>query len=642
MKETRNPFRLRRSESIETDNAFLNLFEPGILDILSAEEWCEKVHPLRSAAGGGKTSLLRLFTPSVLHTLHARRTEDTLKPLHQKISELGAINENGPCLLGVVLLCGQNYANLHDLDLDQARRNRLFFSLLNARVVLATLRGAMAIRQLEYPRDLDRLTVTCPTMPEQLPGLSMPCNGRQLFAWAASVEDQICNALDSFGPLESGALPGHDTLMSLWLLRPDALRIDGTPIVTRTLLMMDDIHKLTADQRRTLIETVIELRSPVGVWIAERFEALSTEEMLASGSEEGRDHERPIEIEQYWRKYFARFEKYCIRIADRRVAIADSPDLKTFGTCIAGTLDGPEWTKRFTDACAVIEARIHSSAVGSKKYDAWISGVKLQEGTPQERAIAWRSLEILIARDRSRKQKSLLFDDEPISEDERQEQSDSSLNHAAELFLAREFDIPYYYGSDRLSRLASLNIQQFLGIAGDVFAESLAATLKDGPTMLRPQRQHELMKEAAKAWWESIPQRVMHGHEVRRFLEGIGEFSRWYTFGPTAKNDPGVSGTAIRMSERANLMDPEYLKRNPEHARLARIIASALAHNLLVADLDYNCKNEKWLVLNLNRLLCVHFDLPLGYGQYKERPLKTLCQWIDKRFSPPADQEALL
>ena len=67
--------------------------------------------------------------------------------------------------------------------------------------------------------------------------------------------------------------------------------------------------------------------------------------------------------------------------------------------------------------------------------------------------------------------------------------------------------------------------------------------------------------------------------------------------------------------------------------RFGETLASALAHNLLVAQLDYNCKQEKWMVLNLNRLLCVHFDLPLGYGLYKERPLKVLIEWLDHPYA---------
>jgi hypothetical protein len=190
--------------------------------------------------------------------------------------------------------------------------------------------------------------------------------------------------------------------------------------------------------------------------------------------------------------------------------------------------------------------------------------------------------------------------------------------------------------------LASLNIQQFLGLAGDIFEEVTAAALLRRPVTLSPARQHELMKAAARSVWNEIPRRVRHGRELRSFLEGVGRFSAWYTYRPTAPNDPGVGGTAIRMSERSLLMDRNATRSRPDLRRLADILASALAHNLLVADLEYRCKGERWMVLNLNRLLCVHFDLPLGYGLYKERPLTQLCQWMDQPFTAPAHQETLL
>ena len=85
MREPRNPFRLRRSESIDTETSFLTLFEPGILEIVPSTGFWETVHILRSAAGGGKTSLIRLFTPSTLLTLCARRTDDRVKELYQRI-----------------------------------------------------------------------------------------------------------------------------------------------------------------------------------------------------------------------------------------------------------------------------------------------------------------------------------------------------------------------------------------------------------------------------------------------------------------------------------------------------------------------------------------------------------------------------
>ncbi len=641
MRDPRNPFRLRRSESIDSDAAFLSLFEPGILDIMPAEKWKESVHILRSAPGGGKTSLIRLFVPNVLHTLHARRSEEQLRELFQKVKELGAIDETGPKLLGVMLLCGRSYSRLQDLPLDQPRKDRLFLGLLNARIVLAVLHNILAFKQLRFPEELERIRIQIPDSSFRAPGLEMPCSGTQLFQWAKDLEDKVCSSLDSFGPLRVESLPGHDSLLSLSLICMDSVSVDDSPVAERVLLMMDDIQQLTSHQRGLLIQTVIESRSSVGIWIAERFEALNTQEMLASGTNEGRDYNQPVELEAYWKPKYAKFEKLTIKIADRRVRYAAETELESFRACMQETLDSQDYENVFLQAIGEVESRVRERVGKSSRFDEWITAREQMVGTPRERAIAWRALEILVERELRRPQKSL-FDDMLLDEDKLKEKNDPSVKQAAELFLAREYTLPYYFGSERISRLASLNIKQFLGLAGDIFEEAVSAeVLKKSPS-LSPERQHKLMKRAAQAVWDDIPNGVARGRELRNFLEAVGKFSRWYTYRETAPNDPGVGGTALRMSERAMLMDERHFRSRPEHRRFAEILASALAHNLLVAELDYKCKGEKWMVLNLNRLLCVHFDLPLGYGLYKERPLSQLVGWLDRPFTEPKAEEALL
>jgi hypothetical protein len=637
MRQARNPFSQRRSESIETEAAFLNLFEPGVLDILDEDDWCDKVRPIRSAAGGGKTSLLRLLTPSVLLNLHGRRNEPAVKDLYQKLCRLGALGEDGPCLLGVMIMCGRNYALLHELDIDEARRQRLFFSLLNVRIILATLRAAMSIRQLAYPDDLARLRVSPPQADGLPPGLRFPCTGKDLYEWGAGLEARICEMLDSFGPLEVESLPGHDSLFGLSVIRHDALEVDGKPVASRTLLMMDDIHKLMGTQRERLFQEVIELRSPVGVWIAERFEALTTSELLASGASEGRDYGSPIVIESYWRRHYQNFEKYSMRIADRRVRASTLIELEDFRPCIPSSLEAPAWVERFGEAAAAIKARLEPVAGRSEKYREWFASTERKGGTPREAALAWRTLEILVARAENRRQMELFDDSIPASELDAQ--SDSGVANAAELFVCKEFGIPYYFGPERVARLASLNIQQFLGLSAEVFEGLLSADLLDAQLVLPPEEQHRLLKAAAKSLWDGIPRSVKHGRDVRNLIDGIGRYAHWYTYQPTAPNDPGVGGSAIRMSERGALLEESRRPTRPDMARLAAALASAIAHNLIVVDLDYRCKGELWMVLNLNRLLCVHYDLPLGYGLYKERPAGTLCEWLDRPFDPPRPKE---
>jgi hypothetical protein len=649
VRESRNPFRLRRAESIDTDAAFLILFEAGILEVLpAADDWATSVRLFRSAAGGGKTSLLRLFGPDSLTALHAHRSQENLKELYQRVYDLGALGDDGPKLLGVMLLCGRNYSILADLEIESARKDRLFYGLFNVRIVLATLRSALALRGLEHPKDLARIQVAgIPDLPP-LPGLSLPCDGVALYKWAEKFEEEICSSLDSFGPLRSDKLPGHDAIHALAMLRPGVMRIDGAPVAERAVLMLDDVQKLTSRQRDLLIQSLIELRSPVGVWIAERFEALSTQEMLASGAAEGRDYQRPIELECYWRKYWQRFERVVLKIADRRVRAASDTEIDSFRPCLDDdTLDDPEWNDTYTRACQEIAERVRKRAGELARFRDWIADREKMEGTLRNRAIAWRTLEILIERELKNKNKGLFDDLETLNENDLAEQDDNAVQNAAELFLAFEYDLPYYYGAEKIARLGSLNIQQFLGLSGDLFEEItssslLKKTFSKNTIGLKPRRQHAILKAAAKALWDEIPRRVRYGRELQNLLGSIGRFSRWYTYRATAPNDPGVGGTAIRMSERSRLMDLDHLRRNPEMKRFADILASALAHNLLIADLDYNCKREKWMVLNLNRMLCVHFDLPLGYGLYKERPITELCRWVEHPYVAPTEEGSLL
>lgn len=79
--------------------------------------------------------------------------------LFSKLQVLGVIDDRGPRLLGVPLLCGRNYAGLEDLQSDSTIRTRLFLGLLNARIVLAVLRSALTLRGLEYPTQINRIRI---------------------------------------------------------------------------------------------------------------------------------------------------------------------------------------------------------------------------------------------------------------------------------------------------------------------------------------------------------------------------------------------------------------------------------------------------------------------------------------------------
>lgn len=638
MKEPRNPFRLRASEHIESDVTFLRLFSPGVLESLPAEAPLDKVHVLRSAEGGGKTSFLRLLAPTVLLTLHAYRKRDECKELYQWMRELEAIGEDGPHLLGVPLSCARNYATLADLEIDRGRQDRLLFSLLNARIVLSTLRGALALKKLTYPDDLEQLTIG-PSPSDDLPtGLPFPCNGRVLYDWAMNLEIRVCDAIDSLGPSNLESSPGHDSLMSLKMITPGSIQFEGAPIAKRVLLMLDDVQKLTRRQRERLFQILIEARSPVGVWIAERFEALTTEEMLSSGAKHGRDYGEVILLENYWRGN-KKFENLVLNVADRRAQSAADVDIQSFSSCLQSSLDGTEWQAKFAQALEIVSARVRELGGDKALFRDWIAARERMEGTPREQVVAWRALEILIEREKRRAQKSLF--DAPLPVESLMEKDDSPVRAAATLFISQEFGIPYYFGASMLSKLASSNIEQFLWMAGDQFEEIVAAALIKRPTDLTAERQEAILRQASDKLWDDIPKRVRHGREVRNFLEAVGKFSQWMTYKPTAPNDVGVNGIAISMGDRTVLMERRSAPTRQDFDKLAEVIASALAYNLLEPVLDYKVKGRKWMVLNLNRLLCVRFNLPPHYGMFKEKKLEELNLWLSKGFSATRKKEQL-
>ena len=365
MREPRNPFRLRASEAIESDTTFLKLFGPGMLDLLpeGTQLW-DKLQIFRSAPGAGKSSLLRLFTPSVLLTLHAFRRSEDLKELYQRMSEMGVVDEDGPRLLGVFHSCARNYATLEELEFDSARKERLLFGLLNARVTLATLRSALALYKLDYPSDLARITLGSKPIQEIASVFTPGSTGVELNRWATELESQVCDAIDSFGSADVKSLPGNETFSSIGLLQKDALLVDGKPAAQHVLLLLDDVHHLTHRQRSRVLKVVTDLRTGVGVWLAERFEALAPDEMLATGTSEGRDYESEILLERYWRDHPRKFETLMMNVADRRASAAINVEVSSLDSCLQASLDGGEWVDRYEKTIPVIKDRIIKAIAG--------------------------------------------------------------------------------------------------------------------------------------------------------------------------------------------------------------------------------------------------------------------------------------
>ena len=624
MSDPRNPFRLRASEHIESDAAFLRLFEPAALAVLPSEDLWDRVLIVRSAPGGGKTSILRLFEPGVLLTLLELKRTQECSELFDKLHDMGAVDEDQPRVLGIKLSFARNYDVFANLPLEEHQRQRLFLGLLNAQMILSALRAISLLRRLRFPDGLHSIQCSYDQFVDFPPDVRSLRTGGELFRWATDIERDIYRALDSFRPATVAGMTGHSAFLAPRMLRASALRLDGRPLADHTLLMMDDAHILASSQRQHLLELLAEDRSGTAVWMAERNQALSADEML--GAQPGRDY-GPVSLESHWRARHTKFATVLQRVADRRTSSAADFEVSSFVSLIESSRHAFQADVPPDLVSASRRRAIDSAGASPQRYADWLSATESKSGDEWERAMAWEALTILIHRDLRKAQTTFDF---ALDDQELEARDDSGVHAAAELFLSIRHRLPYYFGFDRLSRLASSNIEQFLAIAGDEFEEISAGALLRGTWRLTPRRQDALIRKASAGRWSDIRTAVRYGGDVVTLLARLASFGRDITFAPNAPYAPGVTGIGISTAETLLLRDPEYLRSNPSYLHVANVLASAIAHNLLepLPDQEQGKKGATWYVLYLNRLLCVRYDLPLQYGGWRHKTVRELSRWL--------------
>jgi len=632
----RNPFLLLAAEQIDFDATFLDLFEPGVLDILQGKSdglW-SRMFVFRSSPGGGKTTLLRLFTPSSLRTLYTFRDRGNYKELYSKLKNFNVLDENGINLLGVMLSCSRNksYAGIEDLELDTNKENdaskkkRLLFALLNCRIIISALKGIATLADLSFPDELnlihinapkEDISVCCPTN----------CSGLELFEWAQKMEEEICRIIDDLTSVGNNGKLADNTLSSLYIINPKNMLVNGSQIVKQVVVMLDDFNELTPIQRKSIMRTVISSRPPVGVWISERLEALSEKELITKdllpGDRIGRDYEI-ITLENFWSKNPGKFEKVVLNVANRRIKYADYRGISSFRECISDNLEDKVWCEVLRDLSKKVEEKIS----GKRKYQEWLKFCKEVSNSFSNMAITWRALEILVERDKQRTLSD--FDeigmDKILTIDEFYKQCGSDVKAAAELFISEEFNLPYYFGWSRIAKISTFNIEQFIYLSSKLFEEFLSSALiSTSPRPLVPKQQEKTLKKSIETRLSDIIERLPKKEMIKNFIYAIGEFAKWETYKPNAPYSPGVTGIAIEMSD-LNLLTHEQYK------DLALVISECIKQNLLLPVPNYKCKGKYWMVLYLNRMLCVKYGLPLQYGGWREKTLHELYVWLREGF----------
>ena len=629
---SRNPFRVKATEYLEGDWNFISLFGLGALDVFNNGDILGKIQIIRSARGGGKTSLLRIFSPkSLLEISRNHNNLQNISALHNKLKSLDIFsNENKIRVLGIYLSLFGNYPIINQLGFSDAKQNKLFYSLLVCRIIVATLRSVCELKNLDFPKSLHDIKIKHPAEPNIPNFITLPCTGNDLYEWAKLTEQKIFDIIEEDSD-DDHELGRHECLSALHIIKAKNIIYDNEPVAEQTLLMLDDVDKITSKQRKDLADTLTNLRIPIGLWIAERLEALRPEEILSPIGTPNREYDSPIMLETFWRDNPTKFKALLSDISDKRASWQPKYNIESFEHNLQNTLTDT-WDEKIKDAINTESEKLTAKFENEKIYKHWFDRCKNLESTPLEIAEEWRKLEILIERNMKKKQR-LLFEDEILSYDDFTDNISVKENEVARYYIRIKYHIPYYFGFPYLVKLASSNIEQFLELAGTLFDHMIATISSEMNSNIDANKQQYLLDKKAFKKWEEFSQSIPNTNYVIPFLNNIAKLCYTETNLP---NSPYgcVTGISISSNDLKKLQTKAFLESNPKYKILSEVLTTCFAYNLLepIPNAKQGKKGTTHLVMYLNRLLCFRFQLGIPYGGWREQTLDTLCDFIKDNF----------
>ena len=625
-----NPFLERMSERT-SDQEFVRLFSPKILEKLDDHAFEGGVHVFRSAPGAGKTTLLRAFTPTALRAFwHARGSSELNESFHRLVGRGVLHDQDGPEVLGVLLSCASGYA---DLPPGAAMANEsLFRALLDCRIVLRTLRSLALFMGFSSTDQLGDVRLEYDPGAWDLNGIPQAERVADLARWAEHHERSVYAQLDSFGGNERERVPTHPRFAGVLWLQAVRFLAHGKEIAPKRLLMIDDLHVLRRRQRSLLIDELTVLRAPIPIWLAERSSALG-DEFLSQGAREGRDL-REYTLEDMWTgpKGLHQFMGFGQSILDRRMDMQNSIPTGTFSQCVREQFGANEAQAQVERGIRMFREDVqrHQNNV---RYSEWLARAERRTmDAGIEPIFDLYVTRILVARDEAKRQMTLEL---ALSAEQFDERDSSQVRGAAEIFAHEELKIPYYFGMERLCAMATNNAEELLYLAAALYVGLQARQiLRKAELVLSPEEQEKLITESAKSKRDFIPKVHTEGSRAQRLLDSIGSYCRERTFLATAPYAPGVTGVRLSQSELSRL----HGKASPlgaQSATLKRVLAECAAENLLVTKpSSASTSRESGTVFYLNRMLCAHYGLPLQFGGWQDVSMTELIEWMERGFSP--------
>lgn len=618
----RNPFLAKNSEQQFRVEDFLALFDCSVLQMIE-ERNLSKVSYISSTPGAGKTSLFRAFSPQVLNEITNDQSNDDYKDINEHMEELGAIRDGIPVLLSANLSCARNYSIIDEM-FQNGRRKQVFFALLNYRITISLIRAMGVLWNLEK-EEYKRVTfVEVPQ--EMLSECGDGVNAYELYEWACAGERGLCRYLDSDRNDDLPISFAHTTLLTLKLFEPENILLDGEECFDYTLMIFDDFHKLSDNQRDYMSEALYTLKTNTGVWLGQRLEGVKPSQVISMDGSLNRDYNPNVVIDNYWPNRQRPFHGMLQNIANRRIQGIQGNGYTKFPDYLSENLAGNKYRKVLKNHCQSIGEWVADDSERMAKYARIIEMIENSENSDlMEKAVQYECIAIKERRGNAG-QLSL-----PLGISENVEDFKAFVNKnraAARFYISIKHNIPFYFGMDNLLMLSSYNVEQFLNFAGRYYDVHRVISLQKSSgkkNRLTAEEQEEILIKEAERRWEDMDLRYAGIELIKGFLNNVAAFcvgSR--DVGKACYEGGAYTGFSVNDESLKIISD------KPQYGRLLEVLGACLSSKYLEMR-----KNSGESVFYLNRWLCVYYRLPLRYGGYKritERYLLDICVEDKKKW----------